>query len=437
MEEEGTREADTRRLATGIAVVFPLLMATLLAATSAHASTTSEMYRTRAVFPLAERDYPQALELLDQAVAADAQDAQARYYRGVVHSRLGAYAEAAADLEAAAGLGFAHPDLSYELGYVYFRLQRFAEARKFLRQVLAAAPGTEHADRASALLARIASQARREREFSLELGAGFTHDSNVGLYADDIPLPFGVDQRGDNRWQLSLDGRWKPSSIEGAPLTLGYRFFQSLHQELDQFNLRHHALSADWRQQREALRWGVNYQYSQASLDGDAYVKTHQLLPSLMLDHGEKRASLIKFTWRRDSYEPFGLDAYDGNRYQADYRHYWLMSGNRYAYLGALLRREVTDEASLTFNARGLTAGMLTHWQKIRFAADLQYQRKAYPDALLSRDDDYYKADLSMSYPLAPDLQLDVSASRIRNRTDAVLFDYSRTLYGMNLRWQL
>jgi tetratricopeptide (TPR) repeat protein len=438
MDEEGTKKIDTRRLALSTVVMFPLLLsAALMPCATAHASTISEMYRTRAVIPLSERDYPQAMELLDLAVAADAEDAQAWYYRGLVNSRRGHYSDAARDLEAASALGFAYPELFFELGYVYFRLQRYPEARKSLRRALAAKPAAESVANVRALLARVEQQARRERAFQLELSAGIMRDSNVGLHPDDTFLPGGLEQRGDNRWQVALDGKWKPEVFEGAPLTLGYRFFQSLHQQLDQFDLRHHALIADWRQKRDAYIWGVNYQYSQASLDNDDYVKSHRLLPSLMLYHGRERASLLKFTWRHDRYEAPRLDAFDGNRYQADYRHYWVPTDNRYHYLGALLNRKDADDASLAFSASGVTAGLLSHWQNIRVTADLQYQRKHYPDSPLDRDDDYYKADLIMRYPLTPHLLMDVSANRIRNRSDAALFDYSRTLYGVTLRWQL
>jgi len=52
--------------------------------------------------------YTQALPLFDQAVAADPNDAYARYYRGVTHGRLEQWPAAVTDLRAAAA---AKPDL--------------------------------------------------------------------------------------------------------------------------------------------------------------------------------------------------------------------------------------------------------------------------------------------------------------------------------------
>lgn len=468
--------------------------------------TESELARSRASFDLAVKDFTPALSLLQQSVELDPQDNHSRYYRGVLLARSGDYGAAIGDLEQAAQAAFPHPELHQELGMAYYghgdyakavpaleqameagtnraasgyylaashyqlkqypqalevlektpredaalaaasdylqaetlyRMKRSDEARKLLKRMLAGQPGPEYSAKANALLRKVEQQARREKTFQLELSAGFLRDSNVGLYADDIALPIGLDDRADNRWQLTLDGKWKPDFVEGAPLTLGYRFFQSLHQQLEQYDLRHHALSADWRQERETFAWGVNYQYIRASLDNVDYVVTHQLMPNAIIYHGQKRASVIKFAWRYDAYDYPGLGGYDGNRYQADYRHYWAPTDSRYHYVGALLRREDADDASLAFNAAGFEAGLLTSWQRIRLSADLQYQRKRYPDAPQSRDDDYYKVDLTMTYPLTSQILMDVNASRIENRTDATVFDYSRTLYGMTLRWQL
>jgi predicted Zn-dependent protease len=468
--------------------------------------TEAELVRSRASFDLAVKDFTPALSLLQRSVELDPQDTHSRYYRGVLLARTGDYGRAVTDLEQAAQADFPHPELQQELGMAYYgkgeydkaiaplqraleagtnpaasgyylaasyyqlkqypealevlektprgdsrldeasdylkaetlyRMKRSEEARRLLKGMLAGQPSPEYKAKASALLTKVEQQARREKAFQLELSAGFLRDSNVGLYADDVALPSTLDDRADNRWQLTLDGKWKPAFIEGTPLTLGYRFFQSLHQQLDQFNLQHHDLSADWRQEQETFAWGINYQYILASLDNTDYVTTHQLMPNVMFYHGQKRVSVIKFAWRNDRYDYPGLAGYDGNRYQVDYRHYWAPASSRYHYLGALFRREDADDASQAFNAAGLEAGLLTSWQRIRLTADLQYQRKHYPDAPQSRDDDYYKVDLTMTYPLTSQINMDVSASRIENRTDATAYDYSRTLYGMTLRWQL
>lgn len=468
--------------------------------------TDAELARSRANFDVAAKDFSPALALLQQSLDSDPQDAHSRYYHGLLLSRSGKYREAIADFKQAEQTGFPHPELQQELGVAYYgkgdyskaikplkqarnsgrnpaasgyylaasyyqlkqypdalrvlentprtdaslneatdylqaetlyRMKRSDEARRMLQRLLAGNPGPEYAEKAQSLLAKVEREPAREGRFQLELSAGFLRDSNVGLYPNDAVLPSTIDDRADNRWQLSVDGKWKPVLAEGTPLTLGYRFFQSLHQRLDQYNLRHHDVSVDWHKELKDFAWGVNYQYILASLDNERYVTTQQVMPNLMLHHGQQRLSLLKFTWRNDQYDYPGLDAYDGNRYEAQYRHYWTPADMRYQYLGALYRRENTEDTSLAFNGMGVEAGMLSSWQDIRFTADLRYLRKQYPDAPSSRDDDYYKLDLTMTYPLTHGIYMDVSASHIENQTDVPVFDYSRTLYGMTLRWKL
>jgi tetratricopeptide (TPR) repeat protein len=377
-----------------------------------------------------------AIARLTRAESEASRTAASGYYLAAAHYRLEQYAQALSVLEATpTETPLSAQANDYLRAETLHRMQRNDEAGRVLQQMLAAQPGAAYSEKATVLLDKV--KGRRDKTYQLEVSAGFLRDTNVGLYADDVVLPAGLEERADNRWQLALDGKWQPVIANETPLTFGYRFFQSLHQQLDRYDLRHHALSADWRRQYERLAWGVNFQYSVASLDDEDYVTSYQLLPNLLLQHGRKRASVMTFTWHNDTYDYPELSGYDGSRYQADYRHYWVPADSRYHYLGALLRKEDTDDVTNAYRAAGVQAGLMTHWQRIRIAADLQYQRKQYHDAVVSRDADYYKIDLNLSYPISSRISMDVSAGRIENRSDAVAFDYSRTLYGLTMRWQL
>ncbi len=98
----------------------------------AGASEQSERLYSRGLAAFHAGLYPQALELFDQAVAADPADAEALYYRGVTRGRLRDLAGAEADLRAALAL---EPDLDQaklELGVVLFEAARYREAAEWL-----------------------------------------------------------------------------------------------------------------------------------------------------------------------------------------------------------------------------------------------------------------------------------------------------------------
>lgn len=117
-----------------VVVAAVVVAATLSVALPASASEQSEALTARALVALEQGDQVQATALLEQAVAADPEDAVAHYHRGVAYARQGRTQEAIGDLEAALRL---RPDLdeaALELGIALVESGRSAEAGRWLEQ---------------------------------------------------------------------------------------------------------------------------------------------------------------------------------------------------------------------------------------------------------------------------------------------------------------
>ena len=108
---------------------------TVALAPAARASERSAALVSRGLVAYHERDYAHALQAFDDAVAADPNDAEATYYRGVTYGRTDRFESAAADLEHALTLRGTPARARLELGYALFRLGRYDEARAQLGRV--------------------------------------------------------------------------------------------------------------------------------------------------------------------------------------------------------------------------------------------------------------------------------------------------------------
>ncbi len=216
------------------------LLLSLFVSPSTFASTTAEMLCSRAQLELRAKQYERAIALLNEALADDWQycprDAKARYLRGVAYNRLGQGGEALPDLLAAADAELNAPDLRRETGLAYYLVARDHLAAEESAEALEAARKAALYDgELSEQIASLSAAARRglegERPWSLELSLGLAYDDNLGLYPDNYPLPPGVDTQSDARLQFGLDAqrRW---DVSGRRWSLGYRLFQSRHQEL-------------------------------------------------------------------------------------------------------------------------------------------------------------------------------------------------------------
>ncbi len=119
------------------AAMLALALAGLVAAPPARASHDSELLYSQGLAYFHAGQYVQALPLFDRAVAADPNDAYARYYRGVTHGRLEQWTAAVADLRAVVA---AKPDLEQaplELGIALVQSGEYAEAVSWLERAQA------------------------------------------------------------------------------------------------------------------------------------------------------------------------------------------------------------------------------------------------------------------------------------------------------------
>ena len=126
-----------RRPAAVHMAVMALALGGLVAAAPARASHDSELLYSQGLAFFHAGQYTQALPLFDQAVAADPNDAYARYYRGVTHGRLEQWPAAVTDLRAAAA---AKPDLEQvplELGIALVQNGEYADAVSWLQRAQA------------------------------------------------------------------------------------------------------------------------------------------------------------------------------------------------------------------------------------------------------------------------------------------------------------
>lgn len=111
-----------------------ILIAVLLSALAAGASERSASLQSQALVALHGGNLQQARELMDRAVAADAGDPFAHYYRAVVRSRMGDSAGAIADLRRALSI---KPDLAearLDLGVALVNAGEYAEAEPLLEE---------------------------------------------------------------------------------------------------------------------------------------------------------------------------------------------------------------------------------------------------------------------------------------------------------------
>jgi hypothetical protein len=417
----------------------------------------------------------------------DSEDYLSHYYLGHLYSRLGEYEGAIEALERARAGGLASGQLGFELAYAYYQNGEVGRAESLLQERVAERPddrnshfllgmvryrkalygpvitpttprqSENHAEAQAAVdyarrytpdkqtLARLAGLQEMldelegpQRDWSLSLAVGGSYDSNVGFFPDDGQLPAEFGDESDSRSVVAVEGSWTPYRRDNQSLTTSYRFFQSNHQEVEQFDARNHTLGVDYRASYQNLVYGANYQYLDYSLGGDDYRTTHLLAPVVMVDHGRRLNSYAKLTLQQHDYRLAEDEGRDGNSLELLYRLY-LMGGSKdeYAYLGMTAGQLDSDDEAFSNQSLGVNAGGQLRWLERLWKARIDYRLRDYDKGATPRDEGFLNASLSVEQSFSRRLSGSLSITGMRNDSTNADYDFTRTLVDLMLKWEL
>jgi tetratricopeptide (TPR) repeat protein len=491
-----------------------LLVAVTLGVHVAAASEQSERLYSRGLVAFHAQRYTDALKLFDQAAEADPQDAYALYYRGVTYGRLGNFAAAVSDLQAALGkkpdlpqapleLGLAlvqtgafreavpwleraqaAPDLDgqaslllgtaqlrldqldtarqsfaraanrdpslevaarYYQGVIDYREGKFAQAQEHFSYVVAKNSQSDAAREASLFLAKL-RQAKRPK-YQLYGALGFQYDSNVVLAPSNeaIKSGLGISKQADGRATLAAGGTYLPLRTDKVAFSVGYDFFQSLHFDLDAYNLQDHRPSAQLVVNAGPVVLGMQGRYDYYFLRADSFLQEATALPWLTIPERDFGRTDVWYRMRRRDFlkQPFSgvLDSF--NHSGAIRQLIYLGQPERYVSLGYRFDSEEPINArgdQFAYDGSEVSAGI--GWQlPASVGAELDYayrneqysQASALPTGTARRHDDMHQVIIAFAKSLNEHLRLTAGYFATINNSNKLAFEYDRHIGSVAL----
>ena len=114
------------------------------------------------------------------------------------------------------------------------------------------------------------------KAWRVDLEAGVLYDSNVDVEENDSSSSIA-----DSAATFEIDAAYKLVDSENSRIELGYKFFQSLYQDLSAFNYQTHKPELSAWTKLGAVKLGVAYMYSNAQYDGAFFQQQHVFTPSI------------------------------------------------------------------------------------------------------------------------------------------------------------
>ncbi len=402
-----------------------------------HQEKDYELAMTLGAFQLETGDYPSAVKSFNKALDLKPKDQPATMSLGVAFSRSGDYKRAREVLLKALAQDKSDARTRYELGVVLYKLGDMQGAKA---QFGSLDPGTDDGTLQAAAgdyLDLIASGLGQEnKKFSADVLAGFQYDSNVILDPDN-PITPGK-KKADWRFLAAASAKYRFIDAQKKSANAGYAFYQSLHNDLAEFNVQQHSLSLSGRYTKsEQTKLDLRYGFTYAFVGGDKYSAVHKLTPSATINFTQQSATEFFYSFELNKYYngtlfPSNTDR-SGNDNSIGVMHTILFPGQTsiaiaYAY--------DDNSASNEFWSYSGNKGAVTVQGKLPFAkatASASYYDKMYnaPSGFTKRHDGTQEYSVALTRNIIKNISLSLSDSYAKNESNSEPFKYTRNIVSL------
>ncbi len=364
-----------------------LTAAGLLTSSIAAASEQSKLLYSRGLVDFHAGRYTQALQLFEQAVAADPEDPYALYYRGVTLARQGDLAGAIRDLRdvlAKAPIKQA----TLELGIVLVQTEQYGAAIPWLEQAQSVPTlearaslflgiaqlrlgqkeaASRNFDRAAASdpalslparyyrgVASYQQEAYPQAEEDFSYVANARPDSAMGReakaflaniaqaghaavrlygalgfeYDSNVVLApssgtFGITNQADGRGTIALGAAYAPRLSDSVQFSVGYDFYQGLQVQLTQFDIQDNRVNAQAVTSAGRFRFGVMGTYDYYLRSTDSFLSEVAGSPWTSIEEGDFGHTDVTLRARYRDFKQLEFNPHDGVNYAAGFRQFF------------------------------------------------------------------------------------------------------------------
>lgn len=274
----------------GITSLFLILSLIISSTAFAEETAKFDLHITKGTLALDRKDYNSAIKDFKSALKEKPEDPSANLYLGIALCNSGNEQEGEKLLKKALKLDPLSPRANLELGILYYKRGIYDEAKDFFEAVKNLSPGTDLSDMAKNYIREIERKERgkiTEKNWAFSLTGGLQYDSNVVLEPSDGTLPQGISRKSDWRGIIYLDAKYTPALTDNFTIGPTYSFYQSLHKELDDFNVQQYlpGLMLNYTINKN-LTLRAQYTYEWTSVGGEHYLSSHAIFPTVTIAEG-------------------------------------------------------------------------------------------------------------------------------------------------------
>ncbi len=385
------------------------------------------------------KQYSNALQSLSQAEIYSPQDAMVYYYQGAAYYDMKRYYKSVAPFKKVRELDPALTVLSYYWeGVSLFQQGLYNEAQFSLYQVKRLSPDSQLGKSADEFLRAIE---KRTQPFTFKASLGVEYDDNVTLQSVDKDAT-EVSDKEDERAvaNLKITGR---KFLEPGEFGASYAFYQSLHQDLTEYNVQGHTGTLYFASNLRPVQPSILYSYDYYFVDNDKYLEKHTLSPSLNFFFASPHITQIYYQYEKNNYLiSFDEDEYDKSGYANSIglsQFFSIIDGKGYIRASAEYKGSNADgdDWDYTESKVRLTLYSPTPIQKmnVEIGGEQSHSNFVHEDSIFgdTRKDTSLSGWIELIYKLNDNWGVALNYKHINNNSNIDFYEYRRNITSLFL----
>jgi len=373
-----------------------------------------------------------ALMLSPSSAKADSAKYEVYLEKGLVELDAGALDEAVDNFEDALKLSPDSVEVMFYLGQAYWKSGDVTQGAKYFREVVDKAPDTDFGKVAKKYLDAI--KVEKAKNYYIQLYSGPQYDTNVPVKPES-KFAASIKERVDWAWVFYIRGGYNQPIFDGLSVGTTYDFYQDIHTEISNFDIKDHDLKAFLSYSKGPLVGFVTYNLKYTYLGSDSFERVHGVSPKLRLLATPDLTVEATYTYEDKGFLTNNRRDAINNRYEGDAYYYFM---NRMGVVRAGYYHDVDNAfgEEWDYEGDGLTGGVSVPLPlDMRLSGETEFQHRRFGRGrsldhldFRNREDDIMRYTLSLDKQLTKKLGVLVSYTNIDNKSTFAEFDYDREL---------
>lgn len=272
----------------------------------------------------------------------------------------------------------------------------------------------------------------------LELEVGAEYDENITIDAIDSNA-----RQGDSLLRLSGAIGTDIFNKDDTSLSARYSFFQSLHQDLTDFDLQLHGFSARANTKAGKMNLGASYRYDLIRLAGKDFMDVHTISTDIGILVATKTYLTAGYDYRTQSFDDPTRSERNADRHSFDAKLFFLLGNGKNITTGYKVSRQTAGVENLSYWGHTADASLKLPIKLIAddtiFRLRYQYRHKDYsgvdPDIGEKRADRRHTFRALFEIPFAEKFAANLEYKYVISNSNLPSVDYQGNAVRASLKW--